>query len=73
MIRIRRGWSLIRASRRLMRKGRVLFDGGGASSSSGDELLANRPFGHPKRQCSDAVSGFTALGPEDWRLDQSAR
>jgi energy-coupling factor transporter ATP-binding protein EcfA2 len=64
-------WLVAEYARRvvLMRKGRVLFDGGVREFFERDELLANSSFRPPEATILGRRFGFTALGPEelaDW-------
>jgi energy-coupling factor transport system ATP-binding protein len=64
-------WLVAEYARRvvLMRKGRVLFDGGVREFFERDELLANSSFRPPEATMLGRRFGFTALGPEelaDW-------
>jgi energy-coupling factor transport system ATP-binding protein len=64
-------WLVAEYARRvvLMRKGRVLFDGGVREFFERDELLANSSFRPPEATMLGRRFGFTALRPEelaDW-------
>jgi energy-coupling factor transport system ATP-binding protein len=64
-------WLVAEYARRvvLMRKGRVLFDGGVREFFERDELLANSSFRPPEATMLGRRFGFTSLGPEelaDW-------
>jgi len=64
-------WLVAEYARRvvLMRKGRVMFDGGVREFFERDELLANSSFRPPEATLLGRRFGFTALRPEelaDW-------